>query len=199
MDDKINKLLDFLIQCDKMKNIQRRTLIADGSRMETDAEHSWHLALMAVALSDYAPQGTSIDHAVRLAVSHDLVEIYAGDTFCYDVQANEDKSEREKKAAEKLFNLPPKEKGQEILSYWEEFEECATPEAKYVNALDRLQPFINNCLTNGHTWKQGHVRLSQVLNRMNPVKLYLPAFWPFVQEKLKWAVENNLLINDKMA
>ncbi len=97
MDDKINKLLDFLIQCDKMKNIQRRTLIADGSRMETDAEHSWHLALMAVAISDYAPQGTSIDHAVRLALSHDLVEIYAGDTFCYDVQANEDKSEREKR------------------------------------------------------------------------------------------------------
>lgn len=198
MDDKTNKLLNFLTECDKMKNIKRRTLIADGSRQETDAEHSWHLAIMAVVLSEYAPQGTNIDRAVRLALAHDLVEIYAGDTFCYDVQANKDKYEREENAADKLFKLPPKEKGEEIRAYWNEFEECATPEAKYVNALDRLQPFINNCLTNGHTWKQGHVRISQVLKRMDPVKLYLPDFWPFVQEKLRWAIDNQLLINDEI-
>lgn len=196
MDGNISKLLDFLIQCDKMKNIQRRTLIADGSRCETDAEHSWHLALMAVALSDYAPPKTNIDHAVRLALAHDLVEIYAGDTFCYDVQANEDKTEREQKAAEKLFKLLPKTKGEELRAYWDEFEACLTPAAQYVNALDRLQPFINNCLTNGHTWQEGNVRLSQVLQRMRPVQLYLPAFWPFVEEKLEWAKANKLLSED---
>ena len=196
MENKINKLLDFLIECDKMKGIQRRTLIADGSRPETDAEHSWHLALMAITLADYAPQGTDIARSIRLALAHDLIEIYAGDTFCYDVQANKDKAEREKSAAELLFKLPPREKGEEIRAYWEEFEECVTPEAKYVNALDRLQPFINNCLTNGHTWQEGSVRLAQVYKRMEPVKLYLPAFWPFVEEKLEWAMQNNLLIKD---
>lgn len=196
MQNKLDMLLSFIAQCDKMKNIQRRTLIADGSRTETDAEHSWHLALMAMVLSEYAPEKTDIDHAIRLAIVHDLVEIYAGDTFCYDVNANKDKAERELRSADMLFSLPPEEKGTELRRYWEEFEQCETPEARYVNALDRLQPFINNCLTNGHTWKLGKVRLAQVMARMLPVKLYLPAFWPYVEENLKRAVTNGQLIDE---
>lgn len=172
ISEDFEKRLRFLIEADKMKNVLRQTLIADGSRRETDAEHSWHFALMAMTLIDHAREKDKIDldRVIKMALVHDLVEVYAGDTFCYDEKANLDKADREKAAADRLFGLLPEEQGKEYRSLWEEFDAKATPDAAYAAAIDRLQPLINNHLTDSHTWKKGRVRAEQVRERMEPVK-----------------------------
>lgn len=171
ISEDLERRLRFLVEADKMKNVLRQTLIADGSRQETDAEHSWHFALMAMTLFDHAKNRDKIDldRVIRMALVHDLVEVYAGDTFCYDEAANLDKAEREKAAADRLFGLLPEEQGREYRALWEEFDARATPDAAYAAAIDRLQPLINNHLTNGHTWRKGGVRAEQVRKRMEPV------------------------------
>ena len=174
-EEKFQKKMQFLIIADKMKTVYRQTLLADKSRRETDAEHSWHLALMAIVLSDYASEGTDIDKAVRKALVHDLVEIYAGDTFCYDVNAGKDKKERELKAADRLFSILPENEGEEYRALWLEFEAEETREAKFTAALDRLQPLINNFLTDGHTWRKGSVSREMVEKRVALISEGIPA------------------------
>lgn len=174
-EEKFQKKMQFLIIADKMKTVYRQTLLADKSRRETDAEHSWHLALMAIVLSDYAPEDTDIDKAVRMALVHDLVEIYAGDTFCYDVNAGKNKRERELKAADRLFSILPENEGEEYRSLWLEFDREETREAKFTAALDRLQPLINNFLTDGHTWRKGNVPREMVEKRVALISEGIPA------------------------
>ena len=181
-DMNFNKMIQFSSVCDKMKSIYRQTLLADGSRRETDAEHSWHLALMAMLFKDYAPEGTDIDKVIKMVLVHDLVEIYAGDTFCYDERAGADKAEREMKSAEKLFSILPKEKGEEIKNLWLEFDAEETKEALFAASLDRLQPLINNFFTNGHTWRKGDVLKEQVLKREEILKQGMPAAYDLAAE-----------------
>lgn len=190
ISDRFEGQLKFLIEADKMKNIQRQTLIADGSRRETDAEHSWHLALMAMTLIEYAENRDkiNIDRVVRMTLVHDLVEVYAGDTFCYDEQGKLDKAQREKDAADKLFSLLPSEQGAEYRSLWEEFDREETPDAVYAAAIDRLQPLINNHLTNGHTWRMGHVKSRQVYERMAKIKEAAPKLYEYAC----WIIETNI-------
>ena len=190
VSERFEKQLKFLVEADKMKNVLRQTLIADGSRQETDAEHSWHFALMAMTLIEYAKDKDIIDlnHVIRLALLHDMVEIYAGDTFCYDAAANEDKAEREKAAADKLFGILPEEQGREYRALWEEYEAKETPEAAYAAAIDCLQPIINNHLTDGHTWKLGKVTSDQVRRRNETVKRAMPQ----VYELVDWIIETNI-------
>ncbi len=186
--------LSFLIEADKMKNVLRQTLLADGSRQETDAEHSWHLALTAMVLYEYRGlSGVSLDRAIRMSLVHDLVEIYAGDTFCYDEAANADKALREKQAADRLFGLLPEDQGVEYRKLWEEFDAMETPDAKYAAAMDRLQPLINNLLTQGHTWRLGHVTAGQVYQRMAPIQEAAPALWPFVEQSIQDSVQKGWL------
>lgn len=175
-----NRKLQFLIIIDKMKTVYRQTLLADKSRRETDAEHSWHMAVMAMLFSEYAPEGTDKERVIKMCLVHDLVEIYAGDTFCYDVKAGEDKKERERLAAEKLFSVLPYKEGKEIRELWEEFEDAQTPDALFAASLDRFQPIINNFLTDGHTWKKGKVRRSQVEKRASVIEKGLPIAWKTV-------------------
>lgn len=181
MNERFEGQIKFLIEADKMKNVLRQTLIADGSRQETDAEHSWHLALMAMTLIEYAKDRDKIDlnRVIRMTIVHDLVEVYAGDTFCYDEDAKKDKALREKQAADKLFALLPPEQGREMRSLWEEFDAEETPDAVYACAVDRLQPLINNHLTQGHTWKKGNVSSAQVYARMAKVKEASPPLYEF--------------------
>ena len=177
-----------------MKNVLRQTLLADGSRQETDAEHSWHLALTAMVLYEYRGlSGVSLDRAIRMSLVHDLVEIYAGDTFCYDEAANADKALREKQAADRLFGLLPEDQGVEYRKLWEEFDAMETPDAKYAAAMDRLQPLINNLLTQGHTWRLGHVTAGQVYQRMAPIQEAAPALWPFVEQSIQDSVQKGWL------
>ena len=129
-------------------------MLIDGSRRENDAEHSWHIAVMALLFSEYATEPVDVARAAKMCVVHDLIEIYAGDTFAYDLEANKGKAEREAAAADKLFAQLPAEQGAEIRSLWEEFDAMNTPDSKYAACMDRLQPFLHNTLTEGHTWRE---------------------------------------------
>ena len=182
MDDKLKRQLQFLSEADKMKSVLRQTLLSDKSREETDAEHSWHFALMAMTLFEYAGfEGVDINRVIKMALVHDLVEIYAGDTFAYDIKGNESKERREYEAADKLFSMLPGGQANEYRSLWEEFDGMETPDAMYASAVDRLQPFLSNYLTEGHTWLKHGVSVDQVYKRMAPVKTALPKLWEFVE------------------
>ncbi len=194
MCSRLNKQLEFLVEVDKMKSVLRQTLLADGSKRENDAEHSWHFALMAMVLYEYADQTkVNLYRVLKMALIHDLVEVYAGDTFAYDDKGNADKEMREEEAAQKLFSLLPEDQHHEIRNLWIEFDQMETEDAKYAAAIDRLQPFINNYLTKGHTWKLGNVTSDKVYKRMDTVRTAAPALWPFVCETIDKAIEKGYL------
>lgn len=191
--EKLKKQIEFIIVIDEMKNVLRRNLLVDGSRRENDAEHSWHLAVMAMILEEYSADKVDISKVLRIALVHDLVEVYAGDTFAYDVKGNEDKLDREIMAAEKLFGMLKDGQGDEIRALWDEFEAKETPESKYANAIDRLQPLILNYLTNGHTWKLGDVHAPQIYKRMDIIRTATPELWHIVEGIISTSIESGLL------
>lgn len=194
MDERFQQQLRFLIESDKMKNILRQTLISDGSRRENDAEHSWHFALAAMILYEYAGQdGVDLLRVMKMAIIHDLIEIYAGDTFAFDPAGNESKLERETEAAGRLFGILPPDQGAELRALWEEFDAMETPDAQFAAALDRIQAFINNSVTGWHTWKLGKVTNEQVHKRMEMVRIGMPALWEFVEENILGAIRDGIL------
>ncbi len=193
MNPRFKQQLLFLTETDQLKNVERVNLIADGSRRENAAEHSWHLALMALLLHEYAGGDVNLLRVLKMTLAHDLVEVYAGDTFAYDTAANEDKTRREQQAAHRLFGLLPRDQGEELRALWEEFDAMETPDSQFAAAMDRLQPFLLNYLTQGHTWKLGEVSREQVLERMGVVQQGAPALWPFVQHVLGKAEEKGYL------
>jgi len=170
------------VEVDKLKNILRRTLLTDGSRRENSAEHSWHLALAAMVLEEYAAAPVELARVLRMLVVHDVVEIDAGDTFAYDKSGNATKEERERRAAERIFGILPQEIGGELRELWEEFEEHATPDAKFAHAVDRIQPFLQNRPLKGGTWRIYDLSREEILARMDPVRTALPRLWPIVME-----------------
>ena len=192
--NRLEQQMRFLVEVDKMKSVYRRTILIDKTRRESDAEHSWHFALMAMLLAEYAdPEKVDCARVIRMALVHDLIEIYAGDTFAYDVQGNQDKRQRETEAADKLFALLPEDQAAEIRALWEEFDAMETPDAQYAAAIDRLQPFLNNYLTQGHTWGLGGVKSAQVYERMDPIRVALPEVWPFVHKMIQESIEKGYL------
>ena len=192
--NRLEQQMRFLVEVDKMKSVYRRTILIDKTRRESDAEHSWHFALMAMLLEEYAdPEKVDCARVIRMALVHDLIEIYAGDTFAYDVQGNQDKRQRETEAADKLFALLPEDQAAEIRALWEEFDAMETPDAQYAAAIDRLQPFLNNYLTQGHTWGLGGVKSAQVYERMDPIRVALPEVWPFVDKMIQESIEKGYL------
>jgi putative hydrolase of HD superfamily len=180
---RLDTLLKFTAEIDKMTGVLRRNLLVDGSRRENDAEHSWHISVMALLFQEFAVEKVDPLHAVEMLLVHDLVEIYAGDTFAYDVEGYKTKAEREKQAAEKLFAMLPEEQKEYIRSLWEEFDSRSSADARYADCLDKLQPFLHNMLTEGHTWKAKDIRTirAQVEQRMSVLKDFMP-------EIHKWAV-----------
>lgn len=163
--ERLKKQMEFLIEIDKLKNIFRQSLIADKSRNENDAEHSWHMAMYAIILEEYAPKDTDILKVIKMALIHDIIEIYAGDTFLYDEEMIKSKEKREKEAAEKIYSILPKEQGEEIKSLWLEFEQKQTNKAIFCATLDRIQPIILNYLTQGGTWKKYNIKKEMVLKK----------------------------------
>ncbi|MGN1094811.1 MAG: HD family hydrolase [Eubacteriales bacterium] len=176
----LDSAIKFTIETDKMKNIFRRSSVFDGSRRENDAEHSFHIALMALAFEKYAPEGVDMLRVLKMLIVHDLVEIDAGDTFAYDKEANKDKKAREAEAATRIFSLI--ENGDELRALWEEFDAMNTVDALYAASLDRLQPFLSNCLNQGETWMGGNVCRADVMKRMEPIKRGLPALWSSIEK-----------------
>jgi putative hydrolase of HD superfamily len=194
--NRLTQQIQFIIEIDRLKQIMRQTLLMDGSRRENSAEHSWHLAVMAIALVDYAPEGVDICHAIKMLLIHDLVEIDAGDTFCYDVQGNDSKAVREAQAALRLFGLLPADQGSELRLLWDEFEAGETPTAKFAVALDRIQPLLHNQQTQGGTWRIHGISRNQVMKRVAPVETGAPELWPFVLQLIDDCVTAGYLKDD---
>ena len=157
--------MDFLLEVDKLKFITRQTYLSDGKRKENDGEHSWHLALMAVLLSEYSNEKEDLIKVITMVLIHDIVEIDAGDTYAYDAVGNQSKREREVKAADRIFNILPEDQAKKFRQLWEEFEAYETPEAKFAHVCDNVQPLMLNDATDGLAWREHDVKKSQVLQR----------------------------------
>ena len=162
--DRLNKQMQFIIEIDKVKAVMRRNYLTDGSRRENDSEHSWHLAMMVVILSEYF-KSADILKTVKMVLIHDLVEIYAGDTFAYDEQGYQDKDEREQAAADRIFTLLPEDQAEEYRRLWDEFERMDTDEAIFAAAVDRMQPLLMNSEARGKMWKEHKVTKEMAMKR----------------------------------
>ena len=193
-NQRLTSQIKFIVEIEKMKTVLRQTLLSDGSRRENDAEHSWHLAIAAMLLHEHAASANiNIGAALKMALVHDLVEIYAGDTFAYDKAANLQKRIRERAAADRLFAMLPDDQGAELRALWEEFDAEETIEARYAAAIDRFLPLVNNFLTNGHTWKNGGVDSSDVYRRMDLIREGAPPLWPIVVNIVEKSIEMGIL------
>jgi putative hydrolases of HD superfamily len=192
-EERLTEQLAFVLEIDKLKQVDRQTYLLDGTRKENDAEHSWHLAVMALLLSEYAREKVDLLKVLKMVLLHDLVEIDAGDSFCYDEEANCGKEEREGKAADRLFGLLPAAQGQEFRLLWEEFEARKTPEACFAAALDRLQPLLHNFHTRGKSWLEHGVSRDQVLARNSQIAEGSPVLWQYAVRFLQEAVDRGYL------
>lgn len=163
--DRLRKQMMFSLEMDKEKGIGRQTYILDALRKENDAEHGWHLALMTMVLSEYANEPIDVMRTMSMVIIHDTVEIDAGDTYAYDEKGHETKAEREQKAADRIFNILPEDQAAEFMALWREFEEAKTPEAKFANTLDSVQPLMLNDASNGLAWREHQVAASKVRDR----------------------------------
>jgi len=168
MNRRLHDQIQFLMEIDKLKHVFRRTKLLNGSRYENDAEHAWHLAMMAIVLHEYSNEPVELSKVVKMVLIHDLVEIDAGDTFLYDDNNAISKGEAETKAAIRVFGLLPEDQRREFINLWEEFERKETPEARFAAALDRLEPLIQNANTEGHAWIKYGITKDQVINKNRP-------------------------------
>lgn len=162
---RLEKQFDFCREIDKEKFIKRQTYLSDGIHKENDAEHAWHMAVMAILLGEYANEGIDILKTVTMLLIHDLVEIDAGDTYAYDEEAKKTQGQREKAAADRIFGLLPEDQGKYMRGIWEEFEEGETPEAKFAHTMDNIQPTMLSAATGGKGWEEHGVHLGQILDR----------------------------------
>lgn len=196
-DNRLDEQIGWIIEIDKLKGILRQTLVMDGSRQENDAEHSWHVAIMAVLLHEYAATpDIDVLRVIKMLLIHDLVEIDAGDTFCYDAAGVAEQSVKERVAADRLFGLLPADQAETLRGLWDEFEARETPHARFAHALDRVQPLLNNLQTGGGSWKRHAVRVSQVLERIAPVRDGSPALHEYACSLVEQAAGAGLLIRE---
>lgn len=163
--DRLEKQISFCREIDRQKQIVRQNYLTDGTRKENDAEHAWHMAIMALVLGEYANEEIDVLHTVSMLLIHDLVEIYAGDTYAYDEEAKKTQNEREKAAADRIFGLLPQDQADQFRDLWEEFEKQETKEAKFARTMDNFQPTLLNAASGGKSWREKGVCLPQVLER----------------------------------
>jgi putative hydrolase of HD superfamily len=192
--DRFRQQIEFILEVDKLKNVLRKTILMDRSRRENSAEHSWHIALTVLVLSEYAKDSdVDLFRVMKILLVHDLIEIDAGDTYCYDDQGRKDQAQREKNAADRIFNLLPADQATTLRELWDEFEERETPESRFANALDRLQPFLHNYFTEGQTWQENNIKRAQVKSRMRPVDDGAPVLWDYVSSLIDDGVKKGFL------
>lgn len=191
---RLEKQIKFIIEVDKIKHILRQNYIIDNSRQENDAEHSWHLALMAMVLSEYSVKSQlDILKVMKMVIIHDLVEIDAGDTFAYDKINNLDKIKREGKAAQRIFGLLPEDQRDEMIQLWHEFEYMENKEAKFAASLDRLHPLIHNYKTKAAGWKNHVITKKDVEERNKITKESAPELWKYIEEIIEEIIEKGYI------
>ena len=196
MDDQepLAQQISFVLEADRLKTVLRQSTITDGSRHENSAEHSWHLALLALTLAEHAPPGTDLGRVTAMVVLHDLVEIDAGDLFLYsDAAAQARQEQAERAAADRLFAILPGAQAARLRGLWEEFEERRTPEARFARALDRLQPMLLNMQTGGGTWTAHGVSLDQVLAKVALIEDGSASLGAYARQMIATAVARGFL------
>lgn len=189
---RLDQQIRFILEIDRLKTVLRRSTIV-GGRRENAAEHSWHLATMAVILAEHTAEPVDLARVLKMLLIHDVIEIDAGDTFAYDQAGNVDKLERERRAADRLFGLLPPDQARELRALWDEFEARATPEAAFAAALDRLMPLLHNFHAAGRTWQEHGVTSDQVLARNAPIRESSQALWQFARSVIEDAVAQGYL------
>jgi putative hydrolases of HD superfamily len=194
-EEPLDSQMRFVLEADRLKTVLRQSLIADGSRRENTAEHSWHLALMAVALAEHAPPGTDLCRVSAMLVLHDLVEIDAGDLFVYsgaDALARQEVAERA--AADRIFAILPAAQAAQVRALWDEFEERRTPEARFARALDRLQPMLLNMQNSGGTWMSHGITLDRVLPNVDLIEEGSASLGAYARAMVATAVDRGFLL-----
>ena len=182
--NRLEQQLQFILEIDKVKKIIRQTPLSDASRKENDAEHSWHIALMAYLLQEYVEEPVEVSKVMLMVLIHDLVEIDAGDTYAYDEEGAKTKNERERKAADHIFGMLPEDQGMYLKALWEEFEAYETAEAKYAHLLDNFQPLLLNDAAGGISWTGHQVKKSQIYKRNEKVEETSAIIWRCMQDKI---------------
>lgn len=192
--ERFNKQLNFIIEIDKLKQVFRRTILMDESRRENDAEHMWHMAVGAMLFQEYS-NNIEIDmsQVLKMVLLHDVIEIYAGDTFAYDVQGHDDKEERERNSADRVFALLPKDQELEFRKLWDEFEAASTIESKYAKAMDRFMPILHNYTTKGKQWKKFGITSEMVLERNKTIEDGSKFLWEYVKEIVEDSLQKGYL------
>ena len=165
MDDRLKKQIDFILEIDKEKNILRQTHLTDHGRRENDAEHAWHMAIMAYLLQEYSNEPVDVAKVILMCLVHDIVEIDSGDTYAYDAEAKKTQKEREDKAKERVYSLLPDDQKQKLMALFDEFEDSKTPEARFAHAMDNFQPLLLNNSNGGADWRAHGVSEKQVYER----------------------------------
>lgn len=191
---RLQKQLAFLREIDQVKSVFRQTVLMDASRQENDAEHSWHMAVCAMLFREYLDmESVDLLKTLQMALLHDTIEIYAGDTYAYDLENQRTQEEREREAADKLFSILPDDQSGELRGFWDEFEAWETPEAKYAHLVDAFMPCFHNYCTQGRMWKKHQVTKQMVLKRNEHIRGCSAALWEFMIEMLNDAVEKGYL------
>lgn len=192
--DRLTRQMDFIREIDGLKGILRQTLLADGSRRENSAEHSWHLAVMAAVLHEHADEDVDLNKVIKMLLIHDIVEIDAGDTFLYDPARRDDgRRAAERKAARRIFGLLPPDQAEAMMALWREFEDGDTPEARFAGAMDRLQPVLHNVFTEGITWRRHGIQSRRVLRRNAPIGDGSEKLWEYARRLIGEMVERGHL------
>lgn len=192
--DRFSKQIEFIVEIDKLKHIERQSALCDGTRQENDTEHSWHIALMAMLLTEYTQPNIDQLKVIKMLLIHDLVEIYAGDTFAYDVIENSTKEKREREAANRIFGLLPEDQAEEMLTLWNEFESTSTPEALFASALDKLQPLILSYNNRGWSWKKHGVASSQILDSKKDIAKGSQDLWEYAKSLIRKSIDGGFLV-----
>ena len=192
-DDRLQRQIRFILEIDALKGVLRRTYLPGADRPENSAEHSWHVAVMAVLLAEHANEPVDVARVVRMLLIHDVVEVDAGDTYVYDTAGAEAKAEREVRAADRVFGLLPEDQGRELRALWEEFEEGRTAEARFAAALDRLMPVLHNVHTEGRSWREHGITADRVIARNARMSEGSEALWEYARSLIEDAVEKGHL------
>lgn len=196
--DRLERQMAFCREIDKEKFIARQTYLSDGMRRENDAEHAWHMAIMAILLHEYANEPIDLLKTVTMILMHDIVEIDAGDTYAYDEEGKKTQQQREHMAADRLYGMLPEDQRQKFISLFEEFEARETPEAKFARAMDNIQPLMLNAATDGKSWEERGIYLSQVLGRNEITPKGSSVLWEYAYENMiRPNVELGRLKDDK--
>ena len=192
---RLKQQIDFILEIDRLKTIFRQSYLIGERRRENSAEHSWHVAIMATILAEYSDETINADKTAKMLLIHDIVEIDAGDTYCYDETGASSKIERENQAADRIFSLLPDDQTADFRSLWDEFEARQTPEAKFAAAIDRIMPILHNVHTEGKSWKEHDISRGQVMKRAECVRDISAPLWEAMQSILDDAVSKGYLKN----